>query len=162
MSVARIRVLNGRQHFGNPPPDAAEAHDADRAVVQVARRPANELAWLAGPERTRAGCAVSPVTRASACSATWSASTPEALVTIMSDATTDGHQAMVEPGGRRLNPLQPAAAHDRVPVDRHLGMAAEDVGPQNLLGDPLLPGVDQFGLREPRRRSGRNVRVSTG
>ena len=61
-----------------------------------------------------------------------------------------GDQAMVEPGRRRLNPLQPAAADDRVPIDRHLGMAAKDIGLGQFPRDVLLPGVDDFGPRRGR------------
>ena len=81
------------------------------------------------------------------CSATWSASTPEALVTAMSEAIDRGDQAMVHAGGGGLDPLQPALADDAVPIDGHLGMAAEDVGREEFLGDALLAGVDDFGLR---------------
>ena len=54
---------------------------------------------------------------------------------------------MVHSGRRRLNPLQPALAHDAVPIDRRLGVSAEDVGGKKLFGDALLAGVDDFGLR---------------
>ena len=70
---------------------------------------------LLGPKKHRQAARQRRSTSASVCSATWSASTPEALVTMMSDSTTDGHQAMVQPGGRRLNPPQPAAADHRRP-----------------------------------------------
>ena len=53
-------------------------------------------------------------------------------------------QAMVEPRGRRLNPLQPAAPHDLRPRHRHFGVAAEDVGVEQFRGDPLLPSIDHF------------------
>ena len=53
---------------------------------------------------------------------------------------------MVHAGGRGLDPLQPALPDHAVPIDRHLGMAAEDVGPEDFLGDPLLAGIDDFGL----------------
>ncbi len=53
---------------------------------------------------------------------------------------------MVHSGRRRLNPLQPAVAHDAVPIDRHFGVSAEDVGRKKLLGNSLLAGVDDLGL----------------
>ena len=86
------------------------------------------------------------VTRAMVCSATWSASTPEALVTAIFDSMTEGTQAMVHAGGRGLDPLEPSLCDDAVPVDGHLGMAAEHVGGEEFLGDPLLAGVDDLGL----------------
>ena len=54
---------------------------------------------------------------------------------------------MVHAGGRRLDPPQAPLPDHAVPIDRHLGVAAEDVGPKQLLGDPLLAGVDDLGLR---------------
>ena len=53
---------------------------------------------------------------------------------------------MVHAGGGRLDPPQAALPHHAVPIDRHLGVAAEDVGPKQLFGDSLLAGVDDFGL----------------
>ena len=69
---------------------------------------------------------------------------------------------MVHAGGGGLDPLQPALADDAVPIDGHLGMAAEDVGGEEFLGDPLLAGVDDLGLRARRRRSARRCSGSTG
>ncbi len=60
-------------------------------------------------------------------------------------------QAVIQPGRRRLHPPQPAPGDHRVPIDRHLGMAAKDVGRQQLAGDALLAGIDDLG---PRRRRG--------
>ena len=57
--------------------------------MQVAIRPANEFApLLLAKERGQA--AQQAQSSATHCSETWSASTPDALVTMMSDATTDG------------------------------------------------------------------------
>ncbi len=54
---------------------------------------------------------------------------------------------MVHSGGGRLDPPQPAAADHAVPIDRDLGVPAEDVGVEKLLGDPLLAGIDHLGPR---------------
>ena len=71
-------------------------------------------------------------------------------MTVMSDAIDRRHQAMVHPGGRRLNPPQPALPHHVVPRHRHLGVAAKNVGRQQLRRHPLLPGVDDLRLRRDR------------
>ena len=57
------------------------------------------------------------------------------------------HEAMVEAGGGRLNPAEPAQPHDIVPGDGHLGVAAENVGRRQFLGDAFLAGVDHVGVR---------------
>ena len=50
---------------------------------------------------------------------------------------------MVEPRGRRLNPLEPAAPDDFVPRHRPLfGMAAENIGVEYRFRNSLLPGID--------------------
>ncbi len=67
-------------------------------------------------------------------------------------------QAVVHPGGRRLDPPQTPLPHHAVPIDRHLGMAAEDIGGKQLGGDPLVAGIDDLG---PRRRGG-NLRKMFG
>ena len=54
---------------------------------------------------------------------------------------------MVHAGGGGLDPLEAALADDAVPIDGHLGMAAEDVGGEEFGGHPLLAGVDDLGLR---------------
>ena len=54
---------------------------------------------------------------------------------------------MVHPGGRRLNPAEPPLPHDIVPGHGNLGVAAENVGGEKLLGDAFLAGVDDLGLR---------------
>ncbi len=57
-----------------------------------------------------------------------------------------GHEAVVEPSGRGLDPLQPAAANGFVPGDGHFGVTAKNVGLRQLLGYALLAGVDKLGL----------------
>ena len=57
-----------------------------------------------------------------------------------------GHQAMVQPGGRRLNPPQPARR--RTTPSQSTGTLAwpqKMSAAQDLVGDALLPGVDHFG-----------------
>ena len=43
--------------------------------------------------------------------------------------------------------MQASLADDAVPIDRHFGVAAEDVGGEDLLGDLILRGIDDLGLR---------------
>ncbi len=57
------------------------------------------------------------------------------------------NQAVIHARGRRLDPLQLSLADDAVPIDRHLGVAAEDVGGEDFRGNLLLRGVDDLGLR---------------
>jgi hypothetical protein len=52
---------------------------------------------------------------------------------------------MVQAGGRRLNPLQPATANDCLPIDGHFCMATKDVCFGELASDPFLTSVDDFG-----------------
>ena len=65
---------------------------------------------------------------------------------------------MVHAGGRRLDPLQPSLADHAVPIDRHLGVAAENVGREDFLGDLLLAGIDDLGPG----RGGGNLPEVTG
>ncbi len=53
---------------------------------------------------------------------------------------------MVEPRGRRLNPLQTSAGDDAIPINRHLGMTAEEIGVEQFAGDMFLAGVDNRGV----------------
>ena len=71
------------------------------------------------------------------------------------------HEAMVEPGGGRLNPPQPASAHDFVPRHGHLRVAAKHVGRRQLLGHAFLAGVDHLNVRRDGRNLG-DVPASTG
>ena len=98
MSTARIRVSKGLEQPRQPPADAAQADDADRAAGQIARRPADEFLLLLA--RKNVGrLRVQAVIRAIVCSATWSAKAPEALVTRISESITDGNQAVIHAGG---------------------------------------------------------------
>ena len=54
---------------------------------------------------------------------------------------------MVQSRGRGLDPLQAALGDDVVPRDGNLRVTAEYVGVKNLLGDSLLPGIDDLGIR---------------
>ena len=55
-------------------------------------------------------------------------------------------QTVVQARRGRLNPAQPASPHHFVPRHGHLGVAAKEVGGRQLFGNPLLPGVDHFGV----------------
>ena len=54
---------------------------------------------------------------------------------------------MIGPGGRGLNPFQPIEPDDFLPRGRHLRMPAKQIGGENLLGNSLLPGIDDFRVR---------------
>ena len=63
-----------------------------------------------------------------------------------------GRQAVIQAGGGGLNPAQTTTGDDLVPGHRPLlGVPAKDVGPEDLLGDPLLPCIDNFGVGRGRR-----------
>ena len=138
--------VKGGQQLGQPPADAAEAHDAHRAARQVAGGPADELLLLLGAEERGQAAAPAGHQRDRVLGH---------LIGQHARGAGDGdvrldhrrHQAMVHAGGRRLDPPQAALPDHAVPIDRHLGVAAEDVGPEQLFGDPLLAGVDDLGLR---------------
>ena len=72
------------------------------------------------------------------------------------------HEAVVHPGGRRLNPPQPPLPHHLVPGHRHLGVAAKNVGRQQLRGHPFLAGIDDFGRRARRPRFERGAALPPG
>ncbi|MCJ7753814.1 MAG: hypothetical protein MUP13_04570, partial [Thermoanaerobaculales bacterium] len=103
---------------------AAKAHDAHRAVVQIGRRAADKLAGLLGLEKHRQAARERADQRQGMLGH---------LIGQHARGTGDddvrGHdrrrQTMVQPGGRRLNPPQAAAADDRRPIDGHLGMPTE-------------------------------------
>ena len=50
------------------------------------------------------------------------------------------HEAVVEPGRRRLNPLESARSDNVVPRYRHLGMTTEQIGRKEIRGNRLLRG----------------------
>ena len=64
---------------------------------------------------------------------------------------------MVKTGSRGLNPLEPAATDDFRPGHGHFGMAAENVGFQDLVSDAFLAGIDDF---MPRRDGANLLQVS--
>ncbi len=68
----------------------------------------------------------------------------------MSEAITEGTRQWSMPAADDWIHRKPALPHDAVPIDRHLGMAAENVGRKQFLGDSLLAGVDDLGLRHGR------------
>ena len=49
---------------------------------------------------------------------------------------------MIEAGSRRLNPFEPAAADHFGPGNGDFGVAAEDVGFEELRRDSLLASID--------------------
>lgn len=51
---------------------------------------------------------------------------------------------MIESGCRRLNPLETPRRDHRRPVNRNLGVAAEDIGSVNLAGYALLSRSDNL------------------
>ena len=61
---------------------------------------------------------------------------------------------MIQPGRRRLNPLQSTLGNDFVPGDWHLGMAAKNIRGQQLAGHVLLTGVNDFNWRAPAAANG--------
>ena len=138
--------LEGGQQLGQPPADAPKPDDAHRAAGQIAGGPADELLLLLGAEERR---------QAAAPAGHQGDRVLGHLIGQHARGAGDhdvrgdhrGDQAVVHAGGRRLDPPQPALPHHAVPIDRHLGVAAEDVGPKQFLGDPLLAGVDDLGLR---------------
>ena len=88
-SVARMRVLNGRSTLASrrPLPPKPTIPTVLRCRSRVERRVKSRHCWArknAGRLRHHA------VTRAIVCSATWSASTPDALVTMISESITEG------------------------------------------------------------------------
>ena len=54
---------------------------------------------------------------------------------------------MVHSRGRGLNPTQAPLAHYPIPIHRHFGVPTEDIGVEKLLGNPLLPGIDNLSIR---------------
>src|SRR5438105_2602357 len=62
---------------------------------------------------------------------------------------------MIESGSRGLNPFQPATAYDLRPRNGHFRVTAEDVRFEQLLGNPILPRIDDL----MPRRSGADVVV---
>ena len=137
--------LEGGQKLGQPAAHAAQADDAHRAPRQIAGRPANELLLLLGVEKD--GQTAAPRGHQG-----------DGVLghLVGQHARGAGHgnlrlddrgqQAMVHAGGRGLDPLESSLSDDGVPVDGHLGMAAENVGLEDFLGDALLAGVDDLGL----------------
>ncbi len=57
-----------------------------------------------------------------------------------------GHQTMVEPGSRGLNPAEAALLDDLIPRDRNLSVATENIGGQQQFGDSLLTSIDYVEL----------------
>ena len=90
---------------------------------------------------------VQAVIRAIVCSATWSAKAARGAGDDDLGLDHRRHQAVIHAGGRGLDPLQPSLADDAVPIDRHFGVTAEDVGREDFRGDLLLGGIDDLGLR---------------
>ena len=58
-----------------------------------------------------------------------------------------GDENVVQPGGGRLDPMEPLAAADFVPGDGNFGVAAKNVGIQQFSSDMLLAGVDDVVVR---------------
>ncbi len=141
--------LEGTEHFGDAASHASQADDADRRVVQIARGTADELALFLGLEKYRKA----PQPGGDQGHGVF-------CYLVGQNAGSAGHQdvgdlhrrnkAMVHAGRRRLNPLQPASLHNGIPINRHLGMAAEDIGLEQLLGHSLLPGIDHLAARRCR------------
>ena len=135
----------GREHLHQPTAHASQAHDADRRVGQVAGGASDKLLPLlllqkqGNPSRAGDG-------------------QPKAVLGHLvgehprgardDDVRADHHrhQTVVESGGRRLDPAEPARLDDAVPGHRHLGVAAEDVGSGQFGSHPLLAGIDDFGM----------------
>ena len=68
-------------------------------------------------------------------------------MTAIFDCDDRGDQAMVHAGGRGLDPLQAALADHAVPVHAAPWHGRRKCRPaKSSAGDPLLAGVDDFGL----------------
>ena len=48
---------------------------------------------------------------------------------------------MIEPRGRRLDPLQPALLHDTIQIDRHFVVAAKNIAVKKFLGNTPPPST---------------------
>ena len=126
-SVATILRVERAEDFGQPAAVAAEADDADAGAVQIARRAANEFAFLLGPEV--GGEAAQQGGREGDCVVGHLVGEDARGARDDDVRVDDGwDQDMVEPGGGRLNPEQTLAAADVFPGDGDLRMAAENVG----------------------------------
>lgn len=78
------------------------------------------------------------------CSATGSAKSPEALVTTMSDAMTEGTRQWSMPAAEDWIQRRRPVRDGFVPRNGDLGVPQEDVGVEQFLGDAFLAGVDDF------------------
>ncbi len=135
--------VEGAEDFGQAAAVAAEADDADAGAVQVAGGAADEFAFLLGSEvggeaaQEGGGEGDGVVGH---------------LVGEDAGGAGDGDvrldhgrdQDVVQAGGGGLDPVQTLAAADFVPGDGDFGMAAENVGVEQLFGDVFLAGVDDF------------------
>jgi len=54
---------------------------------------------------------------------------------------------MVKARRRGLNPAEPAGGDGLIPGNRHLGMAAENIGGRQFFGDAILAGIYDGGSR---------------
>ena len=123
---------NGAEHLGQPPADAAEARRCPPCCgcrSRVGRRMNSFFCWArknTGRLRHQAGHQGDRVLGHLVGQHARGAGDR--------DVRRDhrGHQAVVHAGGRRLDPPQPALADHAVPIDRHLGVAAEDVGRETV------------------------------
>jgi len=132
----------GLEHRREPAAHAAEPHDPDRRAGQVAGGPTDKLppGLLLEKQRQPPGAGDRQA---------------EGVLGHLIGEHSGGagdddrrvddarHEAVVEPGGRRLDPPQATGGDDLVPGHRHLGVAAVDVGCGEFLGHPLLAGIDE-------------------
>jgi hypothetical protein len=137
--------LEGHEHARQPPPIPAEADDANRCIGEVFRRPADKLPLRLLIQKegkpARAGDRQADAVfghligehSGGACDR---------------DRRSDNrrHEAVIEPGGRRLDPRQSPALHHVIPRHGHFRVAAEEIAVGQFGSDALLAGIDNVGV----------------
>lgn len=131
------------EHLGEPAAVAAETDDANAGAMQVAGGPADEFAFLLG---TEVDGEAAQEGRCEGDGMVGDLVGEDARGAGDGDRGFDdrGDQHMVEPGGGRLDPVEPLAAADFVPRDWNFGMAAKNVGVEQFFSDVLLAGIDDI------------------
>lgn len=128
-----------RENLGKSSSNATESYDPDCRSGKVSRWPANKLACrlLRKKKRDASG----------ECQSKCEGMLSNLIGQHARRAGDDNiridnawHEAVVEPGRRRLNPLESARSDNVVPRYRHLGMTTEQIGRKEIRGNRLLRG----------------------